>query len=67
PDLAFVIRIWIVFMSCLVVGYFVSKMSEGDDARAINLSGMNFVTTKGFNQSAAGLSAVLVIIYLYFW
>jgi SSS family solute:Na+ symporter len=67
PDLAFVIRIWIVFMSCLVVGYFASNMSEGDDARAINLSGMNFITTKSFNQSAVGLSAVLVVIYLYFW
>ena len=67
PDLAFVIRIWIVFLSCLVVGYFVSNMDEGYDARSIDLSGMNFVTTRGFNQSAVGLSLILVAIYVYFW
>ena len=66
PDLAFVIRIWIVFMSCLVVGYFTSNMAEGDDTKAINLSGMNFVTTSGFNQSAIGLTLVLVAIYITF-
>lgn len=67
PDLAFVIRIWIVFMSCLVVGYFTSNIAEGDDTKAINLSGMNFVTTSGFNQSAISLTLVLVAIYVYFW
>ena len=67
PDLAFVIRIWIVFMSCLVVGYFTSNMAEGEDTKAINLSGMNFVTTSGFNQSAIGLTVILVAIYAYFW
>ena len=67
PDLAFVIRIWIVFMSCLVVGYFSSNMAEGEDTKAINLSGMNFVTTSGFNQSAIGLTVILVAIYAYFW
>ena len=67
PDLAFVIRIWIVFMSCLVVGYFASNLDKGDDTKAINLSGMNFVTTSGFNQSAISLTLVLVAIYVYFW
>jgi SSS family solute:Na+ symporter len=67
PDLAFVIRIWIVFLTCLVVGYFVSNKDEGYDARSIDLSGMNFVTTRGFNQSAVGLSLILVAIYICFW
>lgn len=67
PDLAFVIRIWIVFLSCLVVGYLISNMDRGEDKRAINLGGMNFATTRGFNQSALGLSLILVAIYVYFW
>ena len=67
PDLAFVIRIWIVFLSCLVVGYVASNLDKGDDMRAINLGGMNFVTTQGFNRSAVSLSLVLVAIYVYFW
>ena len=67
PDLAFVIRIWIVFLSCLVVGYVASNLDKGDDMRAINLGGMNFMTTQGFNRSAVSLSLVLVAIYVYFW
>ena len=67
PDLAFVIRIWIVFLSCLVVGYVASNLDKGDDLRAINLGGMNFVTTQGFNRSAVSLTLILVAIYVYFW
>jgi SSS family solute:Na+ symporter len=67
PDLAFVIRIWIVFLGCLAVGYVASNMAKADTARAIDLGGMNFVTTRGFNQSAIGLTLVLVAIYIYFW
>ena len=67
PDLAFVIRIWIVFLSCLVVGYVASNLNKGDDMRAINLGGMNFVTTQGFNRSAMSLTVILVGIYVYFW
>ena len=67
PDLAFVIRIWIVFLSCLVVGYVASNLNKGDDMRAINLGGMNFVTTQGFNRSAMSLTVLLVGIYIYFW
>lgn len=67
PDLAFVIRIWIVFLSCLVIGYFVSNMNRGEDARAINLAGMNFSTSSGFNRSAVCLAAVLIAIYAFFW
>ena len=67
PDLAFVIRIWIVFLSCLVVGYVASNLDKGDDMRAINLGGMNFVTTQGFNRSAVSLTLILVAIYVYFW
>ena len=67
PDLAFVIRIWIVFLACLVVGYVASNMAKADTARAIDLGGMNFVTTDGFNRSAIGLVLILVAIYAYFW
>jgi SSS family solute:Na+ symporter len=67
PDLAFVIRIWIVFLACLVVGYVASNMAKTDAARAIDLGGMNFVTTDGFNRSAIGLVLILVAIYAYFW
>lgn len=67
PDLAFVIRIWFVFLSCLAVGYFVSSMARAEDARAVDMDGINFSTSRGFNQSAVALTAVLIVIYAYFW
>ena len=67
PDLAFVIRIWFVFLSCLAVGYFVSSMARAEDPRAVDMGGINFSTSRGFNQSAIALTAVLIVIYAYFW
>ena len=68
PDLAFIIRIWFVFLSCLALGFVVSRVSgKGDDARAIDLGVMQFATSRGFNRSAIVLCAVLVAIYVVFW
>jgi SSS family solute:Na+ symporter len=68
PDLAFVIRIWLVFMSCLVVGFVASKMAgAAPRERIIELGEMQFTTTAGFNRSAVIISAVLIGIYAIFW
>ncbi len=50
-----------------MVGYLASNMDKANDSEAIDLSGMNFVTTRGFNQSAVGLTIILIAIYIYFW
>jgi len=68
PDLAFVIRIWLVFMSCLVTGYVASRLAGPAPAeRVIVLGQMNFATSTGFNRSALALTAILVGIYAVFW
>jgi len=68
PDLAFVIRIWIVFMSCLVVGVIASRLAGPAPAeRIIDLGEMHFVTTRGFNRSAISVVVVLIAIYGLFW
>lgn len=68
PDLAFVIRIWIVFMSCLVVGVIASRLAGPAPAeRIIDLGEMNFATTRGFNRSAIAVVVVLIAIYGLFW
>ena len=68
PDLAFVIRIWIVFLSCLVVGFFASRISAApDEARVIQLGDMQFATSVGFNRAAIAISVLLVVIYAVYW
>ena len=68
PDLAFVIRIWIVFMSCLVVGVIASRLAGPAPAeRIIDLGEMHFATTRGFNRSAILVVVVLIAIYGLFW
>jgi SSS family solute:Na+ symporter len=68
PDLAFVIRIWIVFMSCLVVGVIASRLAGPAPAeRIIDLGEMHFATTRGFNRSAIFTVVVLIAIYGLFW
>jgi len=68
PDLAFVIRIWLVFMSCLVTGYVASRLAAPAPAeRVIVLGQINFATSTGFNRSALALTAILVGIYAVFW
>ena len=68
PDLAFVIRIWIVFLSCLVVGVLASRLADApDEDRIIQLGDMNFATTVGFNRSAIAITVLLVAIYIGYW
>ena len=68
PDLAFVIRIWIVFLSCLVVGFVASRISAApDEARVIQLGDMQFATSVGFNRAAIVISLLLVVIYAVYW
>jgi SSS family solute:Na+ symporter len=68
PDLAFVIRIWIVFLSCLVVGFMASRFADApSDDQIINLDDMKFATSISFNRSAVAITVLLVAIYLSFW
>ena len=55
------------FLELSGVGFVISNMVKGNDGRAIDLDGMNFVTTRVFNQSAIGLTVILIVIYVYFW
>jgi SSS family solute:Na+ symporter len=66
--LAFVIRIWIVFMACLVVGVIASRLAGPAPAeRIIDLGEMHFATTSGFNRSAFAVVVVLIAIYGFLW
>ncbi|MGC6475695.1 MAG: sodium/sugar symporter [Parvibaculales bacterium] len=68
PDIAFVIRIWGVFLACLAAGYLVSVLKQDEKPVAIsNISGIQFATSKGFNHASMLITAILVLIYAVFW
>jgi SSS family solute:Na+ symporter len=67
-DLAFVIRIWLVFMTCIAVGVVVSLFSAAaNDTNEIPLSDISFATKTNFKVMAAIVVAVLIALYAVFW
>lgn len=68
PDLAFIIRIWFVFLGCLAAGIAISLATAPPEAgRAIDLRGMSFRTDATFNVLAVVVVLILIGIYAVFW
>ncbi|MEO1101429.1 MAG: sodium/solute symporter [Pseudomonadota bacterium] len=68
PHIPFVLRIWIVFLICLVVGVVVSLLSAPPrEDRPVDVAGISFDTRTGFNISAILIALILVLIYVVFW
>lgn len=68
PDVPFIIRIWLVFMSCLFAAVIVSRMTPTPSAdRPVALADINFGTRATFNVLAVAVVAVLVGLYLFLW
>jgi SSS family solute:Na+ symporter len=68
PDLPFVLRIWVVFLLCLVVGVVASLLTlPPREDRPIATDGINFGTTMAFNLSALPIVMALIGIYVVFW
>lgn len=67
-NLPFVIRIWIVFLTCLVAGVAVSLLTpKPDQERVVVLGQMNFATQPVFNISAVAIAVILIGIYFVYW
>ena len=68
PDMPFVIRVWIVFLACVVLGVIVSTVTkEASENQAIDLSDISFATTAGFKATSAVVVAIFLGIYALFW
>ncbi|MEO0714671.1 MAG: sodium/sugar symporter [Pseudomonadota bacterium] len=68
PDMPFVLRIWIVFLICLVIGVVVSLLtSPPREDRPVDLGGLSFGTSTGFNIAAGLIALVLIGIYVVYW
>lgn len=68
PDLPFVLRIWIVFLICILVGVVTSLLSPAPSQdQPVELSGISFHTHTGFNIAAVLIVLILCGIYVAFW
>lgn len=68
-DLPFVIRIWAVFVVCLLIGVAASEITRGKIARRDQyeeLPGLSFKTSTSFNLAAVVIFAIFVSIYVVF-
>ncbi len=64
----FVIRIWFIFLICIVVGIIVSLMTpEPEEHQPVDLKGIDLATTTGFKISAVIIALLLAAIYVAYW
>ena len=67
-NMPFVVRIWFVFLICLLVGVIVSLATPRPaPEQQVDLSDISFATTTGFKIAAAVAIAILVALYWRFW
>ena len=68
PDLAFVIRIWLVFIMCLAVGVLLSLNAKSPaQGQSVDLGNIDFSTSRGFKLMSTLIIACLILIYAVFW
>ena len=68
PELAFMDRIGLVFVLCIVLSAIVSLYDKpSDHDSSVSLDTVNFSTEKSFNIAALGCVILLVIIYATWW
>lgn len=68
PDIPFMDRVGYVFVLCCAIALLIS-WAQGwrDQERAVDLAGVSFFTTRGFNIGAAAVTAFLIVVYWVFW
>ncbi|MEO0549782.1 MAG: sodium/solute symporter [Pseudomonadota bacterium] len=67
-NMPFVVRIWFIFLICLVIGVVVSLMTDPpEEGQPVDLSDISFATTTTFKVSAGVAIAILVGLYAIFW
>lgn len=68
PEIPFIIRIWIVFMSCVAAAIFVSRLTPTPAAdQPVALNVIAFSTRTLFNVLAIAVVLILVGLYIFLW
>lgn len=67
-NIAFVNRIWLVFLICMGLGLIVSRMTPAPaESQLVRASQVNFSTRKSFNICTIIIIIILVLLYAIFW
>jgi SSS family solute:Na+ symporter len=67
-NMPFVVRIWFIFLICVLVGVVVSLLTEPPhEDQPVDLSDISFATTTTFKVVAGIAIAILIGLYLMFW
>ena len=67
-NMPFVVRIWFIFMICIIIGVIVSLLTKPPHPdQPVDLGDISFATTAGFKIMAAVIVTILAVLYLVFW
>lgn len=68
PDMPFMDRVGVVFLLCMVIGVVVSLLQKApEEDKSVDLSGIDFSTTRGFNIGAVIIVLMLIFVYGVWW
>ena len=64
----FVVRIWFIFLICVLIGVVVSLLTPPpEEDQPVQLGDISFATTMTFKVSAGVAIAILIGLYAAFW
>ena len=67
PELPFIDRVGLVFLSCALLAVLVSYIGNEDQPGAVDLGSVQFATSSGFNIAGVGVALILVALYTLWW
>lgn len=68
PDFSFVIRIWVVFLLCMLAGIGLSLITAAPrEEQIVRIGDVQMGTTRGFNLSSFAIVVILIALYAVFW
>ncbi|HBS31763.1 MAG TPA: sodium transporter, partial [Parvularcula sp.] len=68
PEMPFIDRVGVVFIACLAIGVALSYLQKpASEAMVVDLGGVSFRTSAGFNIGAVAVTAILIAFYATWW
>ena len=68
PDVPFIIRIWLVFLTCIGAAVLFSRLTPAPRTdKIVGLDGISFGTRTIFNSLAVAVVLILVALYVFLW
>lgn len=67
PELPFIDRVGIVFLSCVALAVIISLIENRAQPGAVHLGDIDFKTTSGFNSASLAIVIILAALYATWW